>query len=234
MHWDPKLWRKSLFGSDPFPRQCFILFGPLTCAPGMTLSPTCRLSSGCCSCRMGTIASVFETPGRCGEWVECPCMLSHVCMNCSPPDCSVREISQPRILEQIAILLQRIFPTQGWNPCLLWASCIAGRLFTTEPPRKLSLEFLSAPEVWCVCTFSQQHILCVPGLERGLWMSRGSENRIAHLWTLTFRFRERTSPSYTEYCIYMSSCIQVRSWFAKTEISALSGFMIRLSDIIQI
>ena len=65
-------------------------------------------------------------------------------------------------------------------------------------------------------------------------MSRGSENRIAHLWTLTFRFRERTSPSYTEYCIYMSSCIQVRSWFAKTEISALSGFMIRLSDIIQI
>ena len=40
--------------------------------------------------------------------------------DCSPPDSSVRGISQARILGWVAIsFLQGIFPTQGWNPCLL-------------------------------------------------------------------------------------------------------------------
>ena len=81
---------------------------PLICVPGMTLSPTCRLSSRCCSCRMGTITFIFEMLGRCGEWSGVlmhaqSCLTLCDPMNCSPPDCSVREISQPRILEQIAI-----------------------------------------------------------------------------------------------------------------------------------
>ena len=40
-------------------------------------------------------------------------------MDCSPPGHSVHEILQARILEWVALsLLQRIFPTQGWNPGL--------------------------------------------------------------------------------------------------------------------
>ena len=43
---------------------------------------------------------------------------------CNPMDCSllgflVHGILQARILEWVAILLQGIFPTQGWNLCLL-------------------------------------------------------------------------------------------------------------------
>ena len=43
---------------------------------------------------------------------------------CDPKDCSlpgsfVHGISQTRILELPVFLLQGIFPTQGWNPCLL-------------------------------------------------------------------------------------------------------------------
>ena len=38
----------------------------------------------------------------------------------SPPDSSVHGILQARILEWVAISSSRgIFPTQGWNPCLL-------------------------------------------------------------------------------------------------------------------
>ena len=41
-------------------------------------------------------------------------------MDCSPPGSSVLGISQARMLERVAIfLLQVIFPTQGWDLCLL-------------------------------------------------------------------------------------------------------------------
>ena len=41
-------------------------------------------------------------------------------MDCSPPGSSVHEISQARILEWVPFPISRgIFPTQGWNPCLL-------------------------------------------------------------------------------------------------------------------
>ena len=44
-----------------------------------------------------------------------------------PPGSSVYEISQARILEWVAIhsLLQRIFPTQGSNPCLLHRQAVS-------------------------------------------------------------------------------------------------------------
>ena len=57
--------------------------------------------------------------------------LKHVCakllqsspalcdpMDCSPPSASVHGIFQARILEQVAMRLQGIFPTQRWNPHL--------------------------------------------------------------------------------------------------------------------
>ena len=55
---------------------------------------------------------------------SCPVLCNSV--DCSPPDSSVHEISQARILEGVAslgdfgdFLLQGIFPTQGLNPHLL-------------------------------------------------------------------------------------------------------------------
>ena len=52
-------------------------------------------------------------------------LCAQLCLTlCDPKDCSlpgsfVHGISQTRILELPVFLLQGIFPTQGWNPCLL-------------------------------------------------------------------------------------------------------------------
>ena len=49
---------------------------------------------------------------------SCPTLCDP--MDYSPPGSSVLEILQGRILERIAIfLLQGVFLTQGWNPCLV-------------------------------------------------------------------------------------------------------------------
>jgi len=53
-------------------------------------------------------------------------------MDCSPPASSVREISQARILEWVAISYYRGSSPSRNQTCV---SCI-GRLFTTEPPGK--------------------------------------------------------------------------------------------------
>ena len=54
-------------------------------------------------------------------------------VDCSPPGSSVREISQARILEWVAISSSRkSLQPRDWT----WASCIAGRFFTTESLRK--------------------------------------------------------------------------------------------------
>ena len=54
-------------------------------------------------------------------------------MDCSPPGSSVYGISQARLLEWVAISSSRgSFPPREWSS----VSCLAGRFFTTEPPRK--------------------------------------------------------------------------------------------------
>ena len=55
-------------------------------------------------------------------------------MDCSPPGSSVHGISQARILEWVAISDSRgIFPTQGWNSCLLhWQAGYLYRWATRE------------------------------------------------------------------------------------------------------
>ena len=55
-------------------------------------------------------------------------------MDGSPPDSSVHGISQAKNTGVVChFLLQGIFPTQGWNPCLLHCGCA---FFTIEPPGK--------------------------------------------------------------------------------------------------
>ena len=69
--------------------------------------------------------------------IKCPCVLTRLVarsgptlcniMNCSPPGSSVHEISQVRILEQIAISFSRgSSGTTDWNSL----SCISGGFFT--------------------------------------------------------------------------------------------------------
>ena len=86
------------------------------------------------------------------RFVRCPSfqilsMYIHMCASaqllqacptlCNPTDCSplgssVHGILPARILQRLLCPSQGIFPTQGWNPCLLHA----GRFFTVEPPGK--------------------------------------------------------------------------------------------------
>ena len=58
-------------------------------------------------------------------------------LNCSLPGASVRGISQARILEQVAISFSRGSSGPRDQTCVSGVSCIAGRLFTTEPLGKL-------------------------------------------------------------------------------------------------
>ena len=54
-------------------------------------------------------------------------------MDCSPPGSSVREISQARILEWVAISFSR---GSSWPRGQTQVSCTAGGFFTAEPPGK--------------------------------------------------------------------------------------------------
>ena len=71
--------------------------------------------------------------------------MSNLCdpMNCSPPGSSVHGILQARVLEWVAFLLQRIFPTQGSNLSLM-SSALPGGFFTTgiawEAPEEVITE----------------------------------------------------------------------------------------------
>ena len=67
-------------------------------------------------------------------------------MDCSPPGSSVHGILQVRILEWVAIRFSRgsSWP-RDWT-CISCSSCIAGRLFTSEPPGKPTEE--KAMEKW--------------------------------------------------------------------------------------
>ena len=64
------------------------------------------------------------------------CLTLYDPMDCSLPGSCVHGISKARILKWFAISFPRgIFPTQGFNLCLLH-STLAGGFFTTEPPGK--------------------------------------------------------------------------------------------------
>ena len=64
-------------------------------------------------------------------------------LNCSLPGTSVREISQARILEQVAISFSRGSSQPRDQTRASGVSCTAGRLCTTEP--------LGKPVCVCVC-----------------------------------------------------------------------------------
>ena len=55
-------------------------------------------------------------------------------MDCSLSGSSVHGISQARILESVAISFSK---GSSWSRNWTWVSCLAGRFFIAEPPRKL-------------------------------------------------------------------------------------------------
>ena len=61
---------------------------------------------------------------------SCPTLCNP--MDCSLPGYYVYGILQAGILEWVALLSSRIFPTQGSNPCLFKSSAPAGRFFTAS------------------------------------------------------------------------------------------------------
>ena len=65
---------------------------------------------------------------------SCPTLCDP--MDCSLPGYSICEISQARILEQVAISCSGDLPDPGIEPVSLGSSALAGEFVTTEPPGK--------------------------------------------------------------------------------------------------
>jgi len=67
----------------------------------------------------------------------CCCLVTKLCltlcnpMDCSSPGSSIHGISQAMMLEWVAISFPRV---SSWPKDRTWVSCIAGGVFTTEPP----------------------------------------------------------------------------------------------------
>ena len=57
-------------------------------------------------------------------------------MDCSPPGSSVHGIFQARLLEWVAISSSRRSSQPREWTCISWVSCITGKFFSTESPRK--------------------------------------------------------------------------------------------------
>ena len=94
-----------------------------------------------------------------GECVSC-WVMSTLCdsMDWGPPDSSVHEISQDRILEWVAIPFSRV-SSQPRNRTQV--SCIAGRLFTNWGMREAQIAIWTASDSWSLP--SSQNLTWPPG-----------------------------------------------------------------------
>ena len=77
---------------------------------------------------------------------SCPTLCDP--MECSPPRSSILRISQARILEWVAISFSKGSSRPRDQTCV---SCLAGRLFTTEPPGKSSSSISVMLQNKCFC-----------------------------------------------------------------------------------
>ena len=101
----------------------------------------------------------------CVKWCVCVCVRAcvHVLSAtqlvrlfailgiCSPPGSSVDGISQARILEWVAITPSGDLPDPGIKPMSPASPALAGRFFTTEPPRKSCVK-------WSFINISKRHL----------------------------------------------------------------------------
>ena len=93
----------------------------------------------------------FPSCRHCSVAKSCPSLCDP--MDCSPPGSSVREISQARILEPVAICPSRDLPDPGIKPT---SPSLAGGFFTAEPPGKPLPSLHLSPENWrCTVCFTE-------------------------------------------------------------------------------
>ena len=99
----------------------------------------------------------------------------------------------------------------GQGPAKPFLSCPVGRSWGQG--RRRCPWNASLGCVWGVCVcFHTYAFPYIPGLERCSWMSGHWENTMVDLWILALRFKKRTfSPRNREYCIYISSGVQIRN-----------------------
>ena len=81
----------------------------------------------------------LSLPGCCCSLVTQSCPILCDLMDCSPPGSSAHGILWARILEWVAISCPRGSSQPRDRICVSCGSCIAGGLFTTEPPGKPNL-----------------------------------------------------------------------------------------------
>ncbi|CAI9173085.1 unnamed protein product [Rangifer tarandus platyrhynchus] len=85
---------------------------------------------------MGTICPAVESLNAMSN--VCHTAMSDSCdpTNCSPPGSSVHGISQARILEWVAILMQAHLPDPGIKPSSPVSPALAGRFFPISTTKK--------------------------------------------------------------------------------------------------
>ena len=102
----------------------------------------------CCCCFLQYTNLIY--PGDCIGFVLI-CVWLYNPMDCSLPGSSVHGIFQARILEWVVISFSRGSSQPRDETRVSCNSCIAGRLFTTEPLGKPHLSWYNGKEFVCQC-----------------------------------------------------------------------------------
>ena len=86
-------------------------------------------------------------------------------VDCSPPGSSVHgDFPGKNTGVGCHALLQGIFPTQGWNPCLLHLPALSGRFFITEPAGSPKQEYTAYQRNICPMRLDSRSQLTCPGM----------------------------------------------------------------------
>ena len=83
----------------------------------------------------GVLSSPLDCSCVCAKALQ-SCLTLCVPVDGNPPGSSVRGILQARILEWVTVASSRESSQPRDPTCVSCDRCVAGRLFTTEPPRK--------------------------------------------------------------------------------------------------
>ena len=127
-----------------------------------------------------------------------------------PPDSSIHGILQARILEWIAIPFSRgSFQPRNQS----WISCIAGKLFTSEPPGKPKHEVFQAGQNTGVGSLL---------LLRGIFPTQGSNPGFPRCRQILYQLSHKGSPRILEWvaCPFSRGSSQPRN---RTGVSCMAG-----------
>ena len=108
---------------------------------------------------------------------SCPTLCDPV--DYSPPGSSIHGILQARIPEWIAISFSRGYSPPSDHTCVSFVFCMAGRFFTTEPPRKPTI---------ATSSYSHQNSMVWEKLpDRSMEQNWEPRNKLTHIWTINLQ-----------------------------------------------